>query len=135
MNILTNMVSTFGSAFNTKFDTAFDNTLNETKNTNNLTVGENGSLCQASASNSSLDFDGILCEYFLLMRGATYEQVSEIINKLLNIIDSNLLSEEKRKEFLIKLLKISLFIRNPRQGKGEKQVFYYIIEHLYSRKD
>ena len=129
------MVYTIGSAFNTNFDTAFDNTINETKNTNNLTVGENGSLCQSSASNSSLDFDGILCEYFLLMRGATYEQVSEIINKLLNIIDSNLLSEEKRKEFLIKILKISLFIRNPRQGKGEKQVFYHIIEHLYSRKD
>jgi len=122
------MVSSIGSTFSV----AFDNTAEKTKNTNNLTVGENGSLCQTTPANSSLDFDGILCEYFLLMRGATYEQVAEILNKLSNIIDSNLLSQEKRKEYLIKIMKMSLFIRNPRKGKGEKQVFYYIIEHLYS---
>ena len=128
MNILSNMVSTIGSTF----DFAFDNTINQTKNINNLIIGENNSLFQATVANSSLDFDGILCEYFLLMRCATYQNISEIINKLINILESNLLSEEKRKEILIKIMKISLFIRNPRKGKGEKKVFYYIIEHLYS---
>ena len=123
MNILSNMVSTFASAF--------DTSLNKTKNNSNLVVGENGSLAQLTITQSELDFDGLLCEYFLFMRGTSDLEINDIFVKFTNVLESNLLTKEKRKEFLIKLLKISLFIRNPRKGKGEKQVFYYIVEHLY----
>ena len=50
------------------FGTAFDSTLNKLSN---CVVGENGSLAQKSAANSDEDFYGLLCEYFLLMRGST----------------------------------------------------------------
>jgi hypothetical protein len=124
MNVLSSMVNQFTSAF--------DNALNQTKNNNDLIVGENGSLAHETPAQTELDFDGLLCEYFLLMRSSTEEDVKNILNRQLGVLESNLLSSEKRKENLIKLLKVSLFIRNPRKGKGEKQIFYYIIEHLYS---
>jgi hypothetical protein len=125
------MVSTVSPILN-QFTNAFDNTAKEMQNNTNLVVGENGSLCYESATNSELDFEGILYEYFLLMRDATKEKICDTLYRLINIVDSKLISEEKRKEFLIKILKLSLFIRNPRSGKGEKQIFYHIIEHLYS---
>lgn len=129
MNILSSMVSTVSPILN-QFTNAFDNA---EKNTNvNLVTGENGSLAYESTANSELDFEGILSEYFLLMRNSSKEQISDILSRLMNIVDSKLITEEKRKEFLIKILKLSLFIRNPRSGKGEKQVFYNIVEHLYS---
>lgn len=131
MNILSSITSSVSNLSN-HFASAFDNKFNETKNQNDLISGENGSLAQASAADSSLDFDGILCEYFLLMRGSSEIQISELIDKLMNIIQSNLLSYDKKKEYLIKLLKISLFIREPRKGKGERDVFYNIIEYLYT---
>jgi hypothetical protein len=114
------------------FKNAFDSVCGVVKNISNLVVGENGSLQQQTVANSELDFDGILCEYFLLMRGSTETQVTDILDRLINILESKLLSEEKRKENLIKLLKISLFIREPRKGKGEKQVFYYIVQYLFN---
>jgi hypothetical protein len=124
------MVST--SPILNQFTNAFDNAAKELNTDANLVVGENGSLCYESAANSELDFEGILCEYFLLMRNSTKGEISEILNRLINIVESKLISKEKRKEFLIKILKLSLFIRNPRSGKGEKQIFYHIIDHLYS---
>jgi hypothetical protein len=119
------------NAVKNQFINAFDNTFNITSQTNNLTVGENESLAQQTPAQTKLDFDGILCEYFLLMREATEEKISEVLERLIYIIDSTLITKEKQKEFFIKLLKISLFIRNPRKGKGEKQVFYNIIKCLY----
>lgn len=119
------------SAVKNQFMNAFDNTFNASTNNNNLTIGENGSLCQTTPAQSELDFEGILCEFFLLMRDATEEKIYEILERLTNIIYSNLIDTNKKKEFVIKLLKISLFIRNPRKGKGEKQVFYNIIKCLY----
>ena len=124
MNVLSSMVNQFTSAF--------DNTFNQTKNNNDLIVCENGSLAHETPAQTELDFDGLLCEYFLLMRSSTEEDVKNILNRIVNVLESNLLSSEQRKQNLIKLLKVSLFIRNPRKGKGEKQIFYYIIEHLYS---
>ena len=115
-----------------QFTSAFDNTFNQTKNNNDLIVCENGSLAHETPAQTELDFDGLLCEYFLLMRSSTEEDVKNILNRIVNVLESNLLSSEQRKQNLIKLLKVSLFIRNPRKGKGEKQIFYYIIEHLYS---
>lgn len=131
MNILSSMVSKVSPILN-QFTNAFDNSVknSSTENTN-LVTGENGSLCYESTANSELDFEGILSEYFLLMRDSSREQISDILSKLINITESKLISEEKRKEFLIKILKLSLFIRNPRSGKGEKQVFYNIINHTY----
>jgi len=124
MNVLTSMFS--------QFTNAFDNKIKEFENTKNLIVGENGSLSQLTPAQSELDFDGILCEFFLLLRASTKEQIAEILERLLNITESNLITAEKRKEFLIKILKLTLFIRNPRSGKGEKQLFYNIIEELFS---
>ena len=124
MNVLSSMVNQFTSAF--------DNTFNQTKNNNVLIVCENGSLAHETPAQTELDFDGLLCEYFLLMRSSTEEDVKNILNRIVNVLESNLLSSEQRKQNLIKLLKVSLFIRNPRKGKGEKQIFYYIIEDLYS---
>jgi len=117
------------------FKNAFDTIYNSVKNMSNLVLGENGSLAQQTVANSELDFDGILCEYFLLMRESTEIQITEILDRLQNILESDLLSQEKRKENLIKLLKISLFIREPRKGKGEKQVFYYIVRYLFNKSD
>ena len=118
-----------------QFTKAFDNTCKQIENNTNLIVGENGSLAQISPSQSELDFDGILCEYFLLMRGSTEKQITDILDRLINILESNLLSDQKRKENLIKLLKISLFIREPRKGKGEKQIFYYIVRYLFNQSE
>ena len=131
MNILSSMVSSVSPILN-QFTNAFDNSAKQMQNNTNLISGENGSLCYENASNSEFDFDGILCEYFLLMRDSSKEKISYFLNSLINIVDSKLISKEKRKESLIKILKLSLFIRNPRSGKGEKQVFYHIVEHLYS---
>lgn len=115
----------------TTFTMAFDATAKNTLENANLIVGENGSLCQETVSNSSLDFNGVLCELFLLMRGSTQENIKDILDKVKNICDSNLLSHELRKEYLINLLKVVLYIREPRKGKGEKLVFYYCVEYLY----
>jgi len=131
MNILSSMVSTVSPILN-QFTNAFDNSTKVSMMNANLVIGENGSLAYESAANSELDFEGILSEYFLLMRNSSKEQISDILSRLMNIVDSKLITEEKRKEFLIKILKLSLFIRNPRSGKGEKQVFYNIVEYLYS---
>lgn len=114
----------------TTFTTAFDFNAN-TQQSANLAVGENGALCQESASDSSLDFNGKLAELFLIMRNSSKEQIKTIIDNIRNIIDSKLLSDNVRKEFLIKLLKVVLYLREPRKGKGEKLVFYYCIEYLY----
>lgn len=130
MNILSSMVSTVSPILN-QFTNAFDNSTKISMMNANLVIGENGSLSYESTANSEIDFEGILCEYFLLMRNSSKEQISDILSRLINIVESKLITEEKRKEFLIKILKLSLFIRNPRSGKGEKQIFYNVINHIY----
>ena len=116
----------------TTFTMAFDSHANTQIQQNaNLVKGENEALCQASASDSSLDFNGQLSELFLIMRNSSRDNIRTIIDNIRNIIDSNLLSDNLRKEFLIKLLKVVLYLREPRKGKGEKLVFYYCVEYLY----
>jgi len=110
------------------FAMAFDTTVNRI---NDLVTGENGSLAESTTANGDVDFNGILCEYFLLMRGSSKEQISLLFARLCNIIDSTT-NIEQRNEYLISLLKITLFIRQPRKGKGERRLFYNILEILYS---
>ena len=120
MNILSSITSSISTISNisNQFTNAFDNKYNESKYSNDLIQGENGSLTHSTSADTVYDFDGILCDYFLIMRDTQKDKIIDILNRLVNIIDSKLISENKRKEFLIKLLKISLFIREPRKGKG-----------------
>jgi hypothetical protein len=133
MNILSSITSSISTISNisNQFTNAFDNKYNESKYSNDLIQGENGSLTHSTSADTVYDFDGILCDYFLIMRDTQKDKIIDILNRLVNIIDSKLISENKRKEFLIKLLKISLFIREPRKGKGERDIFYHIINYLY----
>lgn len=116
---------------NNTFTAAFDTLAQTVKNTLNLISGENGALAQESAADSTLDFKGTLCELFLLMRGSDKTAIYEILDKLKNIIDSNLLSQEIRKQYLQDLLKVVLYLREPRKGKGERMVFYLCVDHLF----
>ena len=81
MNILSSMVSSVSPILN-QFTNAFDNSAKQMQNNTNLISGENGSLCYENASNSEFDFDGILCEYFLLMRDSSKEKISYFLNKI-----------------------------------------------------
>ena len=109
------------------FATAFDSTINKLSN---LVYGENGSLAESTLVSSNVDLDGILCELFLLVRGEDVDSIKEKINKFVLAIDK--VEENVRKEYQIKLFKLILFIRQPRKGKGEKDIFYSIVEHLFS---
>ncbi len=109
------------------FKTAFDSTINKLSN---LVYGENGSLAVSTLVRSDVDLDGILCELFLLVRGENSESIIDKLNKFVSALDK--VSDDIKKEYQIKLFKLVLFIRQPRKGKGEKDIFYSIIEHLYS---
>jgi hypothetical protein len=113
------------------FSMAFDSYAKIVEKNANLVVGENGSNAQASAANSTLDFNGKLSELFLLMRGSDKQLIYTILDDLKSICDSNLLDSNKRNEYLIQLLKVVLFLRQPRKGKGEKMLFYVCVEYLY----
>jgi len=109
------------------FATAFDSTINKLSN---LVLGENGSLQHSTLVTSDVDLDGILCELFLLVRGENSESIIDKLNKFVSAIDK--VSDDVKKDYQVKLFKLILFIRQPRKGKGEKDIFYSIIEHLFS---
>jgi len=111
----------------TSFGTAFDSTVNKLST---LVEGENGSYAHSTLVTSDVDLDGILCELFLLVRGESADRIVEILNKMVNTLE--LVSEDKKKDYQIRLFKLILFMRQPRKGKGEKDIFYSIIEHLFS---
>ena len=109
------------------FATAFDTTINKLSN---LVYGENGSLAHSTLITSDVDLDGILCELFLLVRGENVDSIKEKLNKFVSAV--NKVSDDVKKDYQIKLFKLILFIRQPRKGKGEKDIVYTMIEHLFS---
>jgi len=109
------------------FANAFDTTINKLSN---LIYGENGSLANSTLITSDVDLDGILCELFLLVRGENVDSIKEKLNKFVSAV--NKVSDDVKKDYQIKLFKLILFIRQPRNGKGEKDIVYTIIEHLFS---
>jgi hypothetical protein len=109
--------------------------------TPNLIEGENGALAHISPSLNYEDLDGDLVEIFQLLRNSEHAQdlifsfflkCEEILKK-----DSNLLSLVESK--LVTLFKLILYIRNPRIGKGERDIVYDMIfavfYHFYPKTD
>ena len=95
---------------------------------NNYVKGENGAFAFQTPASSNNDFDGTLVELFLLVRGESQESIFNILNKLKSIIETN---SNTKPENLKKLIKISLYLRNPRHGKGERDIFYNILEWMW----
>jgi len=89
-----------------------------------LVEGENGALAHKSAATSNDDINGMLSEVFLLMRNSSMQVINEKMTNVYQQIKFN-------KEYLIKLLKICLYLREPRQGKGERLVFYTIVQWMW----
>jgi len=92
-----------------------------------LVKGENGALSQESASLSNEDLNGLLSEVFLLMRGESTDRINEKLSNVYRQIKLN-------KEYMIKLLKLCLYIREPRKGKGERLVFYNIVQWMWTNE-
>ena len=99
-------------------------------NLENMVCGENGALAYKSLATNETDIDGYLCELFLVVRGENEESLKNILDKFINGLSK--LHDNLRHESLVKLFKLVLFIRDPRNGKGEKDLFYSTIEHLFS---
>lgn len=91
---------------------------------NPLTTGENGALLYLNAAKSSEDLDGLLSEVFLLMRGESQSVIELKISKAYTSINKN-------KIFMIKFVKLCLFMREPRKGKGERMIFYRIVDWFW----
>jgi hypothetical protein len=95
---------------------------------NNHVQGENGAFAFQTPASTNDDFDGTLVELFLLVRRESQENIFNILSKLKTIIETN---SNTKAENLKKLIKISLYIRNPRHGKGERDIFYNILEWMW----
>ena len=90
-----------------------------------LVEGENGALAHKSAALSNEDLNGLLSEVFLLMRGEITDRINEKLSNVYQQIKSN-------KEYMIKLLKLCLYMREPRKGKGERSVFYNMVHWMWT---
>ena len=98
--------------------------------------GENGAKAHSTAADSIEDFNGKLSEIFLLVRGESKESIEKILNHLESIIDSLIrIDLNKSIECMTKLIKITLFLREPRSGKGERMLFYHIVNWLWFHYD
>jgi hypothetical protein len=85
-------------------------------------VGENGALSLSSMKSSEEDYLGSLCEIFLLTQNDLC--VEEKVMASWNLAKGD-------KDKLIQLMKMILFIREPRAGKGLRKVFYEAVFTLY----
>jgi hypothetical protein len=97
-----------------------------------MTVGENGANTFTTASTTTEDFDGTLAELFLIMRGESSDNINNILERLKNILETNRENKTNFKVNLVKLIKICLYIREPRAGKGERTIFYHIINWMWN---
>ena len=62
------------------------------------------------------------------MRGETKDIINDKLSNVYEQIKEN-------KEYLTKFVKICLYIREPRKGKGERMVFYNIIEWMWTNNN
>jgi hypothetical protein len=122
------------------FKTVFLNAFNKQEYEENLTVGENGSLAYKSAALSYNDFcdtvryndfNGILSEVFLFVREVSTTEINEKLYNIIRIINE-IDNKDTKTDYLNKLVKVILFTRQPRKGKGEKMIFYNIVMHLWN---
>lgn len=111
----------------TDFSQAFDSFAVATSK---LVQGENGAFAQATAAVSDEDFDGFLSEIFLLVRGESSSSIHSKLNNLKQLIEAA--SVENRVLYLTKLIKITLYLREPRKGKGERDLFYTIVQWMWT---
>ena len=54
------------------------------------------------------------------------------LDKIFDMIDK---SSEHKKLFIVYFVKIALFIRNPRKGRGEKKIFHDIVHYTWNRNE
>jgi hypothetical protein len=98
---------------------------------NKLIRGENGALAHQSLGDN---IDSKLLELFTLMRG---EDDINIINKISSILEPYINKEKldinTRVNDLLKLTLLIIHIRDPRNGKGERKIFYTIMNYYWSK--
>jgi hypothetical protein len=102
----------------------------EQLNNKNLVQGENGALAESSMTNNDEDFNGFLAELFQLQKDANEGYINATLNNLNNII-RNTNDTNVKKEYLVKLVKMCLFLRECRKGKGLRKVFYHIVNWMW----
>jgi hypothetical protein len=132
------------------FNSAFDATLNTLKNIVNYVRGENGALAHSSLNPSTIQyqdlnldsipfnldsdkqekFDNSLIELFLLVRDDN--SLTDKLEQIYSFIDSTTSIDEK-KVYFERFIKTVLFIRQPRQGKGERKLFIDTIKYFWIR--
>ena len=100
-----------------------------------LVTGENGALAQKSAAVSEEDFYGLLSEVFLLMRKETKESVYEKLTKVNVVLNQIKNDKDLYTKYFTNFIKICLFMREPRQGKGERLISYYIIQWMWENNN
>ena len=113
------------------FSNAFDSAFNEMTYANAYVRGENGALAHATAASTFQDFYGKLSELFLVSRRETYSRISSILNDLFTIIRTTT-DVDLKHEYFGDVIKMSLFIREPRSGKGERDIFYNIVYYMWN---
>ncbi len=116
--------------FKNAFGVMFEQLNNNENIRDNLVTGENGALAEKSMANNDEDFNGFLAELFQFQENTYESYINATLNNLNNIIrktnDNN-----ARKEYLVKLVKMCLFIRECRKGKGLRKTFYHIINWMW----
>ena len=113
------------------FNSAFD-ILSSNNENRNLVNGENGALAFASVGK---DIDAMLLELFTTMRG---EDSNMVINRVKVILEQYVgkFDLQRITENVSNVLKLTLLIiaiRDPRQGKGEKDILYTIMEYYWTQ--
>ena len=93
-------------------------------------LGENDTPLYTSLAESPEDIQGFLAEYFQIMRGTPNLEIKKIIQSILaNCIPHNGFKDYKS---ICDLIKIILFVREPRYGKGERDVTYMALIELFN---
>ena len=95
-----------------------------------LVQGENGAFAEKSMANNDKDFNGYLTELFQLQTYSNESYINATLNNLNNII-IEVKDDIIKKEYLTKLVKICMFLRENRKGKGLRKTYYHIINWMW----